>query len=123
MTYNSQNIFAQILRNEIPSNKVYEDQWSLAFYDANPATPVHVLVIPKGKYISWADFNDNASADEIVGFSRAIAKVAKQLNIENSGYRIISNHGADSNQEVPHLHVHILAGCNLGSILPLQRSI
>ncbi len=115
--YDDANIFARILRGEIPSKTVYEDEWALAFHDINPLAPVHVLVVPKGRYCSFADFSAQASAEEIAGFVRAIGKVAKQLGLEAPGYRLLANMGADSGQEVPHFHVHLFGGRPLGRML------
>ena len=117
MTYDSENIFAKILRGEIPCNKVHEDDHALAFHDINPQAPTHVLVIPKGAYVSNADFTANASDAEIAGFLRAVGQVARELGLEAPGYRILANHGADSGQEVPHYHVHIFGGRPLGPML------
>ena len=117
MTYDSENIFAKILRGEIPCNKVYEDDHALAFHDINPQAPTHVLVIPKGAYVSNADFTANASDVEIAGFLRAVGQVARELGLEAPGYRILANHGADSGQEVPHYHVHVFGGRPLGPML------
>jgi histidine triad (HIT) family protein len=117
MAYDDSNIFARILRHEIPCEKLYEDEFALAFPDIRPAAPCHVLVIPKGKYISIADFGATASPEEITGFFRAVALVAKRLGVEENGYRLISNAGPDSHQEVPHFHVHILGGRKLGPLL------
>ena len=108
--YDDQNVFAKILRGEIPSGNVYEDEWALAFHDINPQAPVHVLVVPKGRYVSFADFSAQANAGEMTGFWQAVAAVTRQLGLENSGYRLITNMGPDSAQRVPHFHVHILAG-------------
>src|SRR5690242_21729232 len=116
-TYDDNNIFARILRGEIPCKKVHEDQWSLAFHDINPQAPVHVLVIPKGRYCSFADFSASASAEEIAGFMRSVGKVAKELGLEEQGYRLLANMGPHSHQEVPHLHVHLFAGRPLGPML------
>ncbi len=118
MSYDSNNIFAKILRGEIPCKKIYEDQHAIAFEDIAPAAPIHVLVIPKGAYISFNDFVTNASAQEIAGFFASVQKVAAQLELHENGYRIISNHGADASQSVPHFHVHILGGRALGALLP-----
>jgi histidine triad (HIT) family protein len=118
--YDDTNIFARILRGEIPSTKVYEDRWALAFHDVNPQAPVHVLVIPKGKYVSFADFSANGSGDEIAGFMRAVGKVAKDLGLEAQGYRLLANMGVHSGQEVPHFHVHLFAGRPLGRMLPVS---
>lgn len=115
--YDDANIFARILRGEIPCRKVHEDEWSLAFHDIAPQAPVHVLVIPKGRYVSWIDFSARASAAEIAGFVRAVGAVAQALGVEAPGYRLLANVGPDSGQEVPHLHVHILAGRALGPML------
>jgi diadenosine tetraphosphate (Ap4A) HIT family hydrolase len=115
--YDSQNIFAKILRGEIPCNKIFEDEFALAFHDIRPQAPIHALVIPKGEYVSFADFGANGPADLIFGFTRAVAAVAKQLGVEDTGYRLIANMGWDSHQEIPHYHVHILAGRKLGVML------
>jgi diadenosine tetraphosphate (Ap4A) HIT family hydrolase len=115
--YDETNIFARILRGEIPSKKVYEDEWVLAFHDINPLAPTHVLVIPKGKYVSFADFSANAGTDEIAGLMRAVGKVAKDLGLEAQGYRLLANMGEHSGQEVPHFHVHLFAGRPLGRML------
>mgnify|MGYP005840031817 CR=1 FL=1 len=117
MAYDPDNIFAKILRGEIPCNTVHETDHALAFHDINPQAPVHVLVIPKGQYVSFADFSANADDAEIAGFIRAIGHVARQLGVEDGGYRLLANHGADSHQEVPHLHVHIFGGRKLGPML------
>ena len=117
MAYDTDNIFAKILRGEIPCNAVYEDEYALAFHDINPAAPVHVLVIPKGNYISMADFTANAPPDLITGFMRAVGRVAKDLGLVEGGYRTISNAGANAHQEVPHLHIHILGGAPVGPLL------
>jgi histidine triad (HIT) family protein len=115
--YDDNNIFARILRGEIPSNKVYEDEHALAFHDINPLAPDHILVIPKGAYVSWDDFSANASDAEISGFVRAVGKVAREAGLVESGYRLLANTGLNSGQEVPHLHVHIFAGRPLGPML------
>lgn len=116
--YDDNNIFARILRGEIPCKKVHEDAWSLAFHDINPQAPLHVLVIPKGQYCSFADFSANASAEEIAGFVRAVGKIARDLGLEAPGYRLLFNMGEHSGQEVPHLHVHLFGGRPLGRMLP-----
>ena len=116
--YDSNNIFARILRGEIPSRKVFENEFALAFHDINPQAPVHVLVIPKGEFISIADFSESAPAELIAGFWRTVGEVARQLQLEAPGYRILANMGADAHQEVPHFHVHILGGRALGKLLP-----
>jgi diadenosine tetraphosphate (Ap4A) HIT family hydrolase len=117
MVYDPNNIFARILRGEIPCKKVYEDDHTLAFHDINPQAPVHVLVIPKGKYCSWDDFSAKAPPHEMAAFVRAVGIVARQLGLAESGYRLLANHGPDSQQEVPHLHVHIFGGRVLGRML------
>lgn len=117
MAYDPNNIFARILRGEIPCKKVHETAQSLAFHDINPQAPTHVLVIPKGPYVSWADFAATAGEAEIVDFVRAVGEVARMVGAEAPGYRLLANHGPDSHQEVPHLHVHILAGRKLGPLL------
>lgn len=117
MAYDDQNIFAKILRGEIPCDKLYEDEHTLAFKDINPIAPVHVLVIPKGAYVSMDDFSQNASDVEIAGFMRAVGKIARDLGVDESGYRIIANHGRDAFQEVPHLHIHILGKRNMKGML------
>lgn len=117
MAYDDNNIFAKILRGEIPCYKVYEDTYALAFQDINPHAPVHVLVIPKGEYVSLADFGANASAGEITGFYRAVSKVVDQLNLEEEGFRAIANTGMNGGQEVPHFHIHILGGKKIGAMV------
>ena len=117
MTYDPDNIFAKILRGEIPCDKVYEDDHVLAFNDISPKAPVHVLVIPKSAYASFADFSASASVEEIAGFIRAVGQVARQLELENPGYRILANIGEDGGQEVSHLHFHIFGGRPLGPML------
>ena len=111
------NIFARILRGEIPSKKVYEDEQALAFQDINPLAPTHILVIPKGRYVSWDDFSANASEAEIAGFVRAVGKVARDAGLVESGYRLLANTGLNAGQEVAHLHVHVFAGRPLGPML------
>jgi histidine triad (HIT) family protein len=115
--YDDQNVFAKILRGEIPNRTVYEDDFALAFHDINPQAPTHVLVIPKGAYVSWDDFSEKASDAEIAGFVRAVGKVARDLGHVAPGYRLLANTGTNSHQEVPHLHVHIFAGQPLGPML------
>jgi histidine triad (HIT) family protein len=117
MAYDPSNVFARILRGEIPCKKVYEDEFALAFHDINPLAPVHVLVIPKGAYVSMADFTAQASPEEIAGLFRAVGKVAEMLGLVEGGYRILANTGANAHQEVPHLHVHVFAGAPLGPML------
>jgi diadenosine tetraphosphate (Ap4A) HIT family hydrolase len=115
--YDESNIFAKILRGELPSKKVYEDEWALAFHDINPLAPVHILVIPKGPYVSWDDFSDRASDAEMAGFVRAVGKVARDQQLVVGGYRLLANTGKRAGQEVPHLHVHIFGGQPLGPML------
>ena len=117
LPYDDQNVFAKILRGELPSRKVYEDEWALALHDINPQAPVHVLIIPKGAYVSWDDFSSNASDAEIAGFIRAIGTVARDLGLVAPGYRVLANVGIDSHQEVPHLHAHLFGGKPLGPML------
>jgi diadenosine tetraphosphate (Ap4A) HIT family hydrolase len=117
LEYDNQNIFAKILRGEIPCRKVFEDEWALAFDDINPQAPVHVLVIPKGAYVSWDDFSAKASDVEIAGFVRAVGHVGRELGLVEPGYRLLANIGMDAHQEVPHLHIHIFGGKPLGSML------
>ncbi|GEQ97456.1 histidine triad nucleotide-binding protein [Iodidimonas gelatinilytica] len=117
MAYDDTNIFARILRGEIPANTIYEDDYALAFHDINPQAPVHVLVIPKGPYQSMEDFTQSAPADLIAGFFRAVGHVARSLDLAKDGYRILANHGPNSHQEVPHLHIHIFGGRPLGPML------
>ena len=109
-TYDRNNIFARILRGELPCKKVYEDDYALAFHDINPQAPVHVLVIPKGEYVSNADFSASAPTDVIAGFWRAVGTVARQLGLEADGYRLVANNGANGGQIVFHFHVHIVSG-------------
>jgi histidine triad (HIT) family protein len=117
MAYDDSNIFARILRGEVPCQRVYENDHALAFHDINPLAPVHVLVIPKGAYVSMVDFSAEASTEEIAGFFRAVGEAAAQLGAAEGGYRILANSGADANQEVPHFHVHIFGGAPLGPML------
>ena len=117
MAYDPNNIFARILRGEIPCKKVYEDEWALAFHDIAPLAPLHVLVIPKGAYVSWDDFSERASADEIAGFVRAVGHVARELGLVAPGYRLLVNTGQAGGQEIPHLHVHLFGGRGLGPML------
>ncbi len=117
LPYDESNIFARILRGEIPAKTVHEDEWSLAFHDINPQAPTHVLVIPKGGYVSWDDFSARAHDAEIAGFVRAVGTVARLVGAQVEGYRLLANAGPHSHQEVPHLHVHILAGRPLGPML------
>jgi histidine triad (HIT) family protein len=117
MSYDDQNIFAKILRGEIPCKKVHEDAHTLAFEDINPHAPVHTLVIPKGSYLSMTDFAAKASDAELAAFNRAVLKVVEIKGLQAAGYRLIINNGPGGGQEVPHLHVHILGGRPLGVML------
>jgi histidine triad (HIT) family protein len=117
LPYDDNNIFARLLRGEIPSKTVHESQHALAFHDINPLSPTHILVIPKGAYVSWDDFSARASDAEIAGFVRAVGKVARDAGLVEPGYRLLANTGMNSGQEVPHLHVHIFAGGPLGPML------
>ena len=117
LPYDDENVFAKILRGEIPCRKVFENEWALAFHDINPQTPTHLLVIPKGAYVSWDDFTAKASDAEVAGFVRAVGEVAREAGLVEPGYRLLANTGPDSLQEVPHLHVHIFAGRKLGGMI------
>ncbi len=121
MPYDTDNVFAKILRGEIPCETIYEDEFAIAFDDINPQSPVHVLVLPKGEYVSMDDFTVNASDAEIAGFFRAVGAVARQLDVVGNGYRILANHGRDAHQEVPHFHIHIFAGRDLGPMIRRPR--
>ena len=118
MAYDRTNVFARILRGEIPCNKVYEDAHVLAFHDISPQSPTHVLVIPKGEFTSFDYFSEKASADEIAALIRALGQIAREQGIAESGYRILANTGAAAHQEVPHFHVHLFGGRDLGGMLP-----
>jgi histidine triad (HIT) family protein len=118
MAYDRNNIFARILRGEIPCNKVYEDALVLAFHDISPQSPTHVLVIPKGEYVSFDDFSQNASAEEIAALVRAVGRIAREQGVAESGYRILANTGPAAHQEVQHFHVHLFGGRDLGGMLP-----
>jgi diadenosine tetraphosphate (Ap4A) HIT family hydrolase len=115
--YDDNNIFARVLRGEIPSTPIYDDEFAYAFPDINPAAPTHILVIPRGRYVSWDDFSARASDAEIAGFVRAVGKVARDAGLVADGYRLLANTGMNSNQQVPHLHVHIFGGRPLGAML------
>ena len=117
MTYEKNNIFAKILRGEIPCRTIDEDEHTLSFADINPQAPIHILVIPKGAYTDWSDFSVHASSEEISAFFRAISRVAELMGISDTGYRVISNIGPDSHQEVPHLHMHVLGGTPIGPLV------
>ena len=115
--YDDTNIFARILRGEIPNRTVYEDDWSLAFHDIAPQAPIHVLVIPKGRYVSWDDFSRDAPDEAIAAYVRAIGHVARMLDLPAPGYRMLANVGQHGHQEVPHLHVHLFGGRQFGAML------
>jgi histidine triad (HIT) family protein len=117
LPYDPDNIFAKILRDEIPSKRVYEDEFAIAFHDINPQAPQHILVIPRGPYVSWDDFSTRGSDAEIAGFVRAVGTVARAAGMVEPGYRLLANVGIDGGQEVPHLHVHVFAGRRLGPML------
>ncbi len=120
MTYNDQNIFAKILRGEIPCNKIYEDDFVLSFHDINPQKKIHALIIPKGKYVDLDDFSQNASPEEMVGLLKGINKVAKKLGISvdnGKGYRALVNISDHGGQEVPHLHFHLFGGEKVGKMV------
>lgn len=121
MSYDPQNIFAKIIRGEIPCDRVFENDHALAFNDIRPQAPVHVLIIPKGEYESSSDFAEKASPEEIAGFMRAVHGVAEKAGVLDSGYRLIANAGEDGRQEVPHFHVHLIGGRRLGAMLPPSR--
>ena len=115
--YDDANIFAKILRGEIPSTKVYEDEWAYDFEDINAQAEIHTLVVPKGRYVSWDDFSRDASDEEIGGFVRAVGTVARQKGLVEPGYRLLANVGPHGGQEVPHLHVHLFGGEPLGPMI------
>jgi diadenosine tetraphosphate (Ap4A) HIT family hydrolase len=117
MAYDRNNVFARILRGELPCTKVYEDEHVLAFRDINPQAPVHVVLIPKGEYVSSDDFSSQASEAEQAAFVRAIGRIAKAEGVVDGGYRILANHGEAANQEVPHFHLHLFGGHPLGPML------
>lgn len=117
MTYSQDNIFAKIIRGEIPANKVFEDEKVLAFHDISKTAPTHVLVIPKGEYLDFIDFTSKASKADISYFFEKVGEIAKLVEADKSGFRLISNIGSNAHQTVPHFHVHILAGKKLGPLL------
>lgn len=116
MAYDSNNIFAKILRGEIPCQRVYEDDHVLAFHDINPKAPIHVLVIPKKAYASFMEFTIRASSEEITVFFQTVTKVVEDLKFSDGGFRLVVNNGPDSGQEVPHFHVHLIGGKRLGGM-------
>ncbi len=117
MTYDNNNIFAKILRGEVPCEKVYEDEEVLAFHDAFPKAPVHVLVIPKGEYISFDDFTEKAGIEAVGNFFKRVGEIARDVGVAEEGFRLIANTNVNGGQEVPHFHVHILGGKKLGTML------
>jgi histidine triad (HIT) family protein len=119
--YDRDNVFARILRGELPCAKVYEDEHVLAFRDINPQAPTHIVVIPKGEYVSVADFSESASDAELAAFMRAIGRIARQEGVAAGGYRILANHGLAAHQEVPHFHLHLFGGRDLGPMLRRPR--
>lgn len=119
--YDDGNVFARILRGELPAKKVYEDEHALAFHDINPQAPVHILVIPKGRYVSWDDFAAKADDGEVAGFIRAVGHVAREAGLVEPGYRLLANIGGHGHQEVPHLHVHIFGGRQFRELIPQPR--
>ena len=121
MAYDRDNVFARILRGEIPCKKAYEDPHVLAFHDINPQSPTHILVIPKGEYVSLDDFSEKASAEEMAALIRALGRLAREQGVAETGYRILANNGAAAHQEVPHFHVHLFGGRDLGGMLPRQQ--
>ncbi len=116
--YDKNNIFAKIIRGEIPGKKVFEDDRVLAIYDISAAAPVHVLVMPKGEYVSFDDFAQRASPETQAHFFKTITEIARKTGVEKTGYRLIANHGADASQSVPHFHMHLIGGRALGGLLP-----
>ncbi len=118
MSYDANNIFAKIIRGEIPGKKVHEDDQVLAIHDISAAAPVHVLVMPKGEYVSFDDFSRNASPERLAHFFKVVTEVARKTGVEKTGYRLIANHGADASQSVPHFHMHLIGGRALGGLLP-----
>jgi len=121
MTYDRNNVFARILRGDLPCAKVFEDEHVLAFRDINPQAPTHIVLIPKGEYVSIDDFSEKASAAEVVAFMRAVARIAKSENVAEGGYRVLANHGIAAHQEVPHFHLHLFGGRDLGPMLRRER--
>ncbi len=121
MAYDDDNVFARILRGEIPCDRVYEDEHVLAFNDIQPQAPVHILVIPKGRYVSMDDFSANASDAEIAALMRAVGHVAREAGVAEQGYRFLANTGPDARQEVPHFHVHVFGGRRLGRMVSPPR--
>lgn len=122
MSYDPNNIFAKILKGEIPCQKIYQDEFALAFYDINPQAALHALVIPTGPYVSSDDFHEKASETELVGYYRALNNVIESLGLKgNDGYRLLSNSGKNAHQEVPHFHTHIFGNQALGPMLSVSN--
>ena len=121
--YDSNNIFAKIIRGEITSSKIYEDNDILAFNDISKASPIHILVVPKGEFISFSDFILNVGDKKIVDFFKKVREIASSFGLDQTGYRLITNNGADASQTVPHFHIHILGGKKLGGLLPSDNLI
>ena len=115
--YDDGNVFARILRGELPCNKVYEDEHVLAFHDINPLAPTHILVVPKAHYVSWDDFSEHAPGEEIAALVRAAGRIAREHGLVEAGYRLLANIGGNGGQEVPHLHLHLFGGKPLGPML------
>ena len=116
MVYNDNNIFAKIINKKLSTDIILENEHAIAFYDIVPQAPIHILIIPRGKYIKYDDFLNKASKDEIYDFFKLIKQLVKDYDLENTGYRLITNSGRNANQEVPHFHFHLLAGKNLGKM-------
>ncbi|MBU6140937.1 MAG: HIT domain-containing protein [Proteobacteria bacterium] len=123
MTYDPSNVFAKIIRGEIPAKKIYEDRDILAFYDISKAAPIHALVIPKGEFKNFLDFTTNASLEKISNFFKKVSEIAIMLKADESGFRLISNIGSDAHQTVPHFHVHILAGKKMGPLISSDNQL
>lgn len=117
MVYDANNVFAKIIRGELPCNEIYRDDKVLSFYDREPAAPVHALILPTGAYISFNDFVTQAPPEDVTYFFQKVQDIAKQLGLVEQGYRLISNHGVDASQMVPHFHVHVLGGKKLGALV------
>ncbi len=117
MAYDDDNVFAKILRGELPANKVYEDDFVVAFDDINPQTPVHVLIVPKAAYVDYADFIENADAEQVIGFFKAVNHVAHLTGVAETGYRLVTNNGASAGQIVFHFHMHLYGGRPLGGMV------
>ena len=123
MLYDKNNIFAKIIRGEIPAKKIYEDEDILAFYDISKASPVHAVVVPKGEFIDFTDFVAKENPNKIAQFFQKIAKISQDLKVNESGFRLITNNGSDAHQTVKHFHVHILAGKKLGPLISSDNQL